>query len=88
MMCEVLSVGCNVQSGTLKAKFNVRFLGTEFFGNARAMPSRKPFANHYSPFAVVLARQEPRPPKFFVPRPTTLVPFLGRRSVFSSSTTG
>jgi len=45
-MCEVLSVGCNVQFGTLKAKFNVRFLGAEFFsrfGSAGASPS------HFAP---------------------------------------
>jgi len=33
-----------------------------------------PVATRHSPLAAVLARQEPRPPIFPVPRPTTLVP--------------
>jgi hypothetical protein len=34
----------------------------KFFGSAGALPSRKPLAIRYSPFADVSARQEPRPP--------------------------
>jgi len=55
---------------------------TEFFGTVVAVPSReilsgsegalpsrkKPFANRYSPFAAILARQEPRPPEKFCGR--------------------
>jgi hypothetical protein len=60
-----LSARCGVQ--LLKAK--------KFLGSARALPSRKTFANRqllfairHSLLAVVLARQEPRPHiSFFVP---------------------
>ncbi|MCS3921140.1 hypothetical protein Q2T83_01500 [Fervidibacter sacchari] len=36
----------------------------EIFGRTEARPSKLLSTNRYSPFAVVLARQEPRPPIF------------------------
>ena len=65
----------------LSARCEVQFLRAQkiFFGSAGALPSRKfavsPFASRYSLFAVVLARQEPRPPIFLVPRPASHDPF-------------
>jgi len=47
------------------AKCGVPALGAKFLGCAGALTSRENhslFATRYSPFAAVLARQEPRPP--------------------------
>ena len=48
-----------------------------FFGSARALPSRENsrYTIRHSPFAAVLARQEPRPPNFRVLRLLSHVPF-------------
>jgi len=41
----------------------------------RHFTSTSPFAIRQSPIAAVLARQEPRPPIFIVPRPASHDPF-------------
>ncbi len=59
-MCKVLSVGRNVQFGTLKAKFSVRFLGRRIFQQRESDALRKTvcqslFAICYLLFAVHLS---------------------------------
>jgi len=54
----VLSAKCNAYSKRI-------------FGSAIALPSKKLFATRHSLLAAVLARQEPRPPNSFRPRPAS-----------------